>query len=714
MRWNSLMTKLLGAFGLVWLGALIVAFFGYRGSHELSGYLDQLSGNQLPSTLALAELDNAMMRNVRQTLWATVALQDKDTASVAQARVKWGEAKRATEGAWKRYEALPMLNAGEENAWKEFSAAYARWQPLNEACWVALDSGDTKAAMAAARGQAAATPELQTKMARALEVQGENGARMRAHAAEAKVSAERGLWGSLAFSLLLAGAFGAFLATSITRPLKRVTEAAVAISHGDVEQRIDHHGSDEVGVLAEAFRSLVDYLREVTAAADAMAGGDVNCAVNPRSDKDALSQSVLRAQKALRGMLTSGNELIQAARAGELSRRADAGSFPGAYGELIGGMNQLIDAVEAPLAEAQRTLDRLADRDLTARADVSFQGDYGRMMSAVNTAAESLQTSLAQVATAAEQVSAAAGQIAGSSQAVAQGASEQASALEETSAALVEMASATKRNAESAESANALVQNTESASASGQTAMTRMSDAMQKIRASAEGTAAIIRDINEIAFQTNLLALNAAVEAARAGEAGRGFAVVAEEVRNLALRSKEAAKKTEALIGESMSLSQSGEEISQQVSGNLSSIVDGVGRVAGIVGEITRVSHEQAQGIEQVNKAMSQMDSVTQAAAANSEESSSAAEELSSQAQELTSLVGQFQIGAAAAPRARPAMRPAVPLATAKKLGAAFQRASFKPTPPRPAAPSGRNGHVARADAAALLPFDDDAELRDF
>ena len=148
---------------------------------------------------------------------------------------------------------------------------------------------------------------------------------------------------------------------------------------------------------------------------------------------------------------------------------------------------------------------------------------------------------------------------------------------------------------------------------------------MNRIRGAAEGTAAIIRDINDIAFQTNLLALNAAVEAARAGEAGRGFAVVAEEVRNLALRSKEAAKKTETLIGESLQLTEQGEAISGRVSGTLGDIVTAVGKVSSIVASIAHASQEQAEGIEQSTRAMSQMDQATQQAAANSEEASSAA-----------------------------------------------------------------------------------------
>jgi methyl-accepting chemotaxis protein len=418
-----------------------------------------------------------------------------------------------------------------------------------------------------------------------------------------------------------------------------------------------------------------------------------------------------RAISVLRGLLLEVKTLIAAARAGELSVRGDTAKYQGGYAELLGGMNGVLEAVAEPLEDANRTLAGLAARDLTVRARSDFEGDYGRMMASLNQAAENLQESLLQVSTSSEQVASAAHQIASSSQAVAQGATEQASALEETSSALIEMAAATKRNAESAKEANGLSENARESSVNGGAAMGQMTEAMNKIRAAAAATAAIIRDINEIAFQTNLLSLNAAVEAGRAGEAGRGFAVVAEEVRNLALRSKEAAKKTEALIGESMDLAQHGQDISQRVNNTLTQTVNAVGSVSKIVAEISRASQEQAEGIEQSNRAMSQMDQVTQQAAANSEETSSAAEELAAQAQELATLVGQFQLGSGtkrdAAKVTSRAMRrpPALPHAHADSK-------------PRTAA-TGKNGRASsngfsRSLAEALIPMHDDSALRNF
>jgi methyl-accepting chemotaxis protein len=181
--------------------------------------------------------------------------------------------------------------------------------------------------------------------------------------------------------------------------------------------------------------------------------------------------------------------------------------------------------------------------------------------------------------------------------------------------------------------------------------MTRMLAAMASIRTSTEGTSQIIKDINEIAFQTNLLALNAAVEAARAGEAGRGFAVVAEEVRSLALRSKQAAARTESLIRDSLRQANEGEGTSRHVAERLGAIVTAVEKTTAIVAEIAASSREQADGISGVMRAVSEMDKVTQQNAASAEQSSSAATELSGQSQELATLVDAFTLGDARSSR---------------------------------------------------------------
>ncbi|MHC5083336.1 MAG: methyl-accepting chemotaxis protein [Planctomycetota bacterium] len=239
----------------------------------------------------------------------------------------------------------------------------------------------------------------------------------------------------------------------------------------------------------------------------------------------------------------------------------------------------------------------------------------------------------------AAQVSSASTQVSAASQSLAEGATEQAAGLEETSSSLEEMSSMTKQNADNAEQANLLTDETSSSAGEGSQSMGKMSSAIEEIRKSSDETAKIIKVIDEIAFQTNLLALNAAVEAARAGEAGKGFAVVAEEVRNLAIRSAEAAKNTSELIEESVRNSQHGVEISEEVTKVFEDIVGKIEKTSNLVGEIAAASSEQAQGIDQVNTAVSQMDKVTQQNAANAEESASASEELNAQAEQMNFVV---------------------------------------------------------------------------
>jgi methyl-accepting chemotaxis protein len=202
----------------------------------------------------------------------------------------------------------------------------------------------------------------------------------------------------------------------------------------------------------------------------------------------------------------------------------------------------------------------------------------------------------------------------------------------------------TKQNALNAREAKGVAEQARGSADKGVESMNRMSSAINKIKTSSDSTAKIVKTIDEIAFQTNLLALNAAVEAARAGDAGRGFAVVAEEVRNLAMRSAEAAKNTASLIEEAVKNSENGVNINAEVSKNFQEITERTNKVSQVVAEIAAASDQQDQGISQVNKAVEQLNQLTQQNAANAEESASAAEEMSSQSEEMRSMVAGFNL----------------------------------------------------------------------
>ncbi len=243
-----------------------------------------------------------------------------------------------------------------------------------------------------------------------------------------------------------------------------------------------------------------------------------------------------------------------------------------------------------------------------------------------------------------DQVYSAAHQISGASQNLAEGATEQAASLEETSSALEQMASMTRQNADNANKTNDTNKRNNKLIGDGATAVKNMSTAMGEINDSAEKISRIIKTIEDIAFQTNLLALNAAVEAARAGEAGKGFAVVADEVRNLAQRSAQAARDTTELIEGTVTRVKNGSEIANQLDSSFTEIETGSSAVSRLIAEITSATNEQAQGVDQVNTAVAQMDKVTQQNAANAEETASSSEELSSQATNLNAIVGDLVV----------------------------------------------------------------------
>jgi methyl-accepting chemotaxis protein/methyl-accepting chemotaxis protein-1 (serine sensor receptor) len=239
----------------------------------------------------------------------------------------------------------------------------------------------------------------------------------------------------------------------------------------------------------------------------------------------------------------------------------------------------------------------------------------------------------------AEQVASAAGQVAVSSQSLAQGSSEQAASLEETSASSEEIHSMARKNSENSRAAADLVAESQQRFAQSNQSLNQMVVAMGEINAQSDKISKIIKVIDEVAFQTNILALNAAVEAARAGEAGMGFAVVADEVRNLAQRCAQAAKDISALIEESIAKSKDGKAKVDQVATAIRTITDEAARVKTLVDEVNLGSQEQTRGIEQVAKAITQMEQVTQTIAASAEEGASAAEELTAQSETLKDIV---------------------------------------------------------------------------
>jgi methyl-accepting chemotaxis protein len=511
------------------------------------------------------------------------------------------------------------------------------------------------------------------------------------------------LLGALVIALTLI--FGYLINRNILIPLQATVRIADRLALGETDHDIDVPPSrDELGQLVASMRSVVEYLADFASVADYMARGNMAVAIRPRSEGDTLGHSFVQLRETVGSLVDETGMLVEAAQAGQLSVRGDASKFEGNYRELVDGFNRTLDAVAEPINEASAALEKVAARDLTVRMNGDYRGDFAKVKESINTAVENLEQALSEVAASADQVTAASGQVSQGSQSLAQGATEQAGSLEEISSSLQELSSMSGQNAANANEARRLTEGAGQSAARGVESMRRLSGAIEEIKVGADRTARIIKTIDEIAFQTNLLALNAAVEAARAGEAGKGFAVVAEEVRNLAIRSAEAARNTAELIEESVTNVEGGVALNAEVLANLEEIAGQVGQVEGVMAEIAAASDQQSQGVLQINQAVEQMNTVTQQTAANSEESASAAEELASQAEHMHDLVAAFSLTT----QLRSTKRGATDRESGAWSGGRRTTTRVATVSAGRSLPSGNGWKPAPESAAALIPFDDE------
>jgi methyl-accepting chemotaxis protein len=286
---------------------------------------------------------------------------------------------------------------------------------------------------------------------------------------------------------------------------------------------------------------------------------------------------------------------------------------------------------------------KIAAGDLTVAIDTKA-GDQSSLLYAIKRMRDSLATIVGQVRVGTDSMATASSQIAAGNLDLSSRTEQQASSLEETASSMEELTSTVRQNADNARQANQLAQSASAVAIKGGEVVAQVVETMGSINNSSNKIVDIIGVIDGIAFQTNILALNAAVEAARAGEQGRGFAVVATEVRSLAQRSAAAAKEIKTLIGDSVDKVEAGSKLVEQAGNTMDEVVASVKRVTGIMGEITDASSEQSAGIEQVNQAIAQMDTVTQQNAALVEQAAAAAESLQEQAGNLARVVSVFKI----------------------------------------------------------------------
>ena len=335
----------------------------------------------------------------------------------------------------------------------------------------------------------------------------------------------------------------------------------------------------------------------------------------------------------------------------------------------------LLRAVMNPLGEALKHFNAISDGNLANTIDLGRQDEMGALMTGLHQMQDRLADTVRSVRDGSDAIATASNEIAAGNMDLSRRTEQQAASLEETASSLEELTSTVKQNSDNARQANQLVGSASDIAVKGGELVARVVDTMASITESSDKIADIIGVIDGIAFQTNILALNAAVEAARAGEQGRGFAVVATEVRNLAHRSASAAKDIKQLITDSVEKVGTGSALVNEAGTTMTEIVSSVRRVTQIMGEISSAGREQELGIEQINTAVAEMDTVTQQNAALVEEAAAASQAMQEQAVKLAEMVSVFQVAGspvagsparAAAPRPAPAKAAARPAPAAR------------------------------------------------
>jgi methyl-accepting chemotaxis protein len=443
--------------------------------------------------------------------------------------------------------------------------------------------------------------------------------------------------------LAVVAAASLLFSRSLTRPITRLTGTMEALAKGDNDVEVEGAArTDELGAMARA----VEVFRENGLKVTRMTEAEAARILASQAERAAMMTTLQRAF----------GDVVDAAIAGDFSRRVDA-DFPDAeLNALAGSVNSLVETVDRGLGETGEVLSALADTDLTRRVEGDYQGAFARLKVDTNAVAEKLGDIVGQLRSTSGALKTATGEILSGANDLSERTTKQAATIEETSAAMEQLAATVLDNARHAETASVKATAVSRTAEESGAVMSQATEAMERITSSSAKISNIIGMIDDIAFQTNLLALNASVEAARAGDAGKGFAVVAVEVRRLAQSAAQASSEVKALIEQSASEVKGGSRLVADAASKLSTMLAGIRDNTEALQAIARDSHQQAAAIDEVNSAVRTMDEMTQHNAALVEETNAAIEQTEAQATELDRIVDIFRLSSAPTRSGRPTL----------------------------------------------------------
>ncbi|UJQ93687.1 methyl-accepting chemotaxis protein [Mariluticola halotolerans] len=375
-------------------------------------------------------------------------------------------------------------------------------------------------------------------------------------------------------------------------------------------------------------------------------------------EKAASAQRQVDRTQMMQELRSAFGEVVDAAMAGDFSKRVDT-QFPDAeLNALAASVNGLVETVDRGIGETGQVMAALAETDLTLRVEGHYEGAFAKLKDDTNAVADKLTEIVSQLRKTSRGLKTATGEILSGANDLSERTTKQAATIEETSAAMEQLAHTVMGNASKAQDASGSAQQVSAAAEDGAEVMHHANEAMARITSSSSKISNIIGMIDDIAFQTNLLALNASVEAARAGEAGKGFAVVAVEVRRLAQSAAEASSEVKVLIEQSAAEVNDGSKLVSSAAEKLESMLEAARKSNALMEDIAKDSKEQAASIEEVNTSVRQMDEMTQHNAALVEETNAAIEQTEAQASELDRIVDIFVLDDAVLSEDAP--RPAV------------------------------------------------------